>query len=99
MRVAGRLVWPDFMHVSFGSITVGDQPRLGGRFRPRASTETTAWLFGLDVRRSRGPFLRDVLQPAGQPKEVLLSSNFGHDDRFACCHFPFVDGGRQIAQC
>ncbi len=27
------------------------------------------------------------------------SSNFGHNDRFACCHFPFVDGGRQIAQC
>uniref|UniRef100_UPI003CEEDF09 hypothetical protein n=1 Tax=Janthinobacterium sp. PSPC3-1 TaxID=2804653 RepID=UPI003CEEDF09 len=23
------------------------------------------------------------------------SSNFGHNDRFTCCHFPFVDGGRQ----
>ncbi|MBJ7313885.1 DUF2875 family protein [Rugamonas sp. CCM 8940] len=30
---------------------------------------------------------------------LLWSSNFGHDDRLACCHFPFVDGGRQIAQC
>ena len=30
---------------------------------------------------------------------VLWSSNFGHDDRFVCCHFSFVDGGRHIAQC
>jgi transcriptional regulator with XRE-family HTH domain len=27
------------------------------------------------------------------------SSNFGHHDRLVRCHFPFVDGGRQIAQC
>jgi hypothetical protein len=26
------------------------------------------------------------------------SSKFGHYDRFFCCHFPFVDGGRHIAQ-
>lgn len=30
--------------------------------------------------------------------KMWWSSNFGHDDRFFCCHFPFVDGGRQIAQ-
>ena len=33
------------------------------------------------------------------PMGVWWSSNFGHNDRFTCCHFPFVDGGRQIAQC
>jgi hypothetical protein len=26
------------------------------------------------------------------------SSNFGHINRFWFCHFPFVDGGRQVAQ-
>ncbi|WP_426197622.1 AAA family ATPase [Massilia sp. DWR3-1-1] len=31
--------------------------------------------------------------------ELRWSSNFGHNDRFSCCHFPFVDGGRQITQC
>lgn len=29
---------------------------------------------------------------------VWWSSNFGHFNRFWCCHFPFVDGGRQVAQ-
>jgi hypothetical protein len=31
--------------------------------------------------------------------DMRWSSNFGHNDRFVRCHFPFVDGGRQIAQC
>ena len=35
----------------------------------------------------------------GTAGTVWWSSNFGHNDRFTCCHFPFVDGGRQIAQC
>jgi hypothetical protein len=26
-------------------------------------------------------------------RDLLWSSNFGHNDRFACCHFPFIDGG------
>ena len=32
------------------------------------------------------------------PTKVWWSSNFGHSDRFSCCHVPFKDGGRQIAQ-
>ena len=35
----------------------------------------------------------------GFVRSLWWSSNFGHNDRFTCCHFPFVDGGRQIAQC
>jgi hypothetical protein len=31
-------------------------------------------------------------------ERLWWSSNFGHINRFWCCHFPFVDGGWQVAQ-
>ncbi|MBB3119351.1 penicillin-insensitive murein endopeptidase [Pseudoduganella violacea] len=31
--------------------------------------------------------------------QLRWSRNFGHNNRFTHCHFPFIDGGRQIAQC
>ena len=33
------------------------------------------------------------------PSMVRWSSKSGHNNRFTYCHFPFIDGGRQIAQC
>lgn len=51
--------------------------------------------------RLKGLFMEQIAQwrLACQEANMLWSSNCGHNDRFACCHFPFVDGGRQVAQC
>ena len=69
------------------------------------------WVFNLGTdNRRRGDaelkVLRDVedwiangAAPAFYVYILRWSSKFGHNNRFAYCHFPFIDGGRQIAQC
>ena len=72
--------------------------------------EASAWRCGVDGFGQRGQSDATGIEPGddldqmlqGAPKSVQppvwWSSNSGHNDRFFCCHFPFVDGGRQIAQ-
>ena len=50
-----------------------------------------------------GQWKKEILEQAGTLFEgkrgpMWWSSNFGHINRFWFCHFPFVDGGRQVAQ-